>query len=57
MNCEVFFKSSQEKKGIDKIAKTWIMLTDNLGDKYLLHCNNTSYKGLESLNVQRAQKP
>ena len=41
-----FFKSSEGKKGMYKIAKTWTMLKDNLGDKYLLHCNKTSQKGL-----------
>jgi len=51
-----FFKSSQDKKARGKIANTGIMLTDNLGDKYSLHYNNTSYKGLVSLTYKELLK-
>lgn len=51
-----FFKSSQEKERIDKITKTWTMLKDTLGDKYLPHCNNISYKALVSLSYKERLK-
>ena len=39
---------NQEEKGIYKIMKTWTTLKDNLGDKYMLHCNKTLHKRLTS---------